>query len=156
MERDQEMSSLAEQRKATMLPELLGAVRGRRRRRVATRGAVVAGMALLLISYWPSMWGSVADDMQAGGDAASQLANAGDLGPSPAAEPFVCEVVRNIPGVVQRYRAVIPQRQDWFIGDEQLQDILRADGRPDGIMRIAGKVVVASGAVDPFPGLAED
>jgi hypothetical protein len=156
MERDLEMSSLAQKRKAALLPELLGAVRGRRRRRVATRVTVVAGMALLLISYWPAMVVPGIDSRQAGGDAALQVANTDGLGPSSSGEPFACEVVHDIPGVVQRYRSVIQDHQDWFVNDAELQSILRAAGRPAGIMRIAGKVTVARGALDPLPALGED
>lgn len=142
METNQEMSSLAQQRMATMLPELLGAVRGRRRRRVAIRVGVVAAMLCVLVGYWPGMGGQTMD-YDPGGGAATQVANGGT--------PFACEVVRNRPGVLERFRSATPQHQQWFVGDDELQDFLRTAERPNGIVRVSGKVFVASAALDPFP-----
>lgn len=141
MEPNQEMSSLARERMATMLPDLLGAVRSRRRKRVAVRASVVAALLALLVTFWPDS-----------GDFASVPPQAG----TPqviAGAPFSCEVVRDIPGVVARYRVATPEHKAWFVGDDELQDFLRTAERPEGIVRVSGKVVVASSALDPFPEL---
>lgn len=150
MERNQEMSSLAHQRMTTMLPELLGAVRGRRRRRVAARVAMVAAMLALLVSYWPGMGGQARDSKRPGSDHSSQMANVRDGGSS-SGMPFACEVVRDVPGIVERYRGTSSKHEQWFVGDDELQDFLRKADRPEGLVRVAGKVVVASAALDPFP-----
>jgi len=146
MERNQEMSSFARQRMATMLPDLLGAVRSRRRRRVAARATVATTVAAALLAVLVTLWPK-------GGDRGAV--------PSPngpqhhiAAVPFTCEVVRDIPGVVARYRVATPKHKDWFVGDAELQNFLRNAERPDGIVRVSGKVVVASSALDPFPEVA--
>ena len=147
MERNQEMSSLARQRMASMLPDMLGAVRWRRRRRHIVRGTVLAVAAVLLVGYWPN-----------GGTAPDVIAPVaiGPLGPQQAGSSVVCEVVRDIPGVVDRYRATGAKHLEWFVSDDELQDFLRDANRPNGIVRVSGKVLVTEAALDPFPVLAEE
>ena len=141
MERNQQMSSQARQRMAAMLPEMLGAVRWRRRRRYLARGTVLAAAAVLLLVYWPS--------------GASFLPSAPvPIGPQAGASASpVCQIVHDVPGVVDRYRATSSQHAEWYVGDEELQEFLRAADRPSGIVRIYGKVMVTEAALDPFPQL---
>lgn len=146
MERNQEMSSRARERMATMLPELLGAVRSRRRRRVAVRTGAVAALVALLITMWPAD-GGIGSGIGSGlpGDPSHQQVA--------AARPFKCEVVHDVEGVLERFAGATPNHKKWFVGDDELQEFLRGADRPQGIVRISGKVVVSSDALDPFPEL---
>lgn len=149
MERNQQMSSLARQRMAGMLPGMLGAVRWRRRRRHIVRGSVLAVAAVLLVSYWqdrgavvtPIASVPVAPDASASQQTASSM---------------VCEVVRDVPGVVDRYRVVGNKHVAWYASDAQLQDFLRDADRPSGIVRVSGRVIVTEAALDPFPLMADE
>lgn len=155
MERKQELSAQAQRRMATMLPELLGAVRGRRRRRIATRVAAAAAVVLLLVGYWP--FGDVATTTtRANPGGAAQVADAGEQQPPADKGSPVCEVVRDIPGVVARYRVAVAVNPDWFVDDGELHRLLVAAGRPAGLVRVAGKVTFSSEATDPLGAFGED
>ena len=54
MKFDQELSPMARERMTDMLPNLLGKIRWRRRRRYAVRSGVVVAMLALLVAYWPA------------------------------------------------------------------------------------------------------
>lgn len=140
-EPDRSLSPVAAARMAAMLPDLLSAVRWRRRRRVALRAGVAVTLltaALFAASRW---WAP----------------SAAAPGPAPAAgdsrplRDAAIAIVQTDPDVVARYRAVADVPSEWFIDDDELQRWLRQDRRPDGLVRIAGRVTVASAAVDPFP-----
>ena len=77
----------------------------------------------------------------------------GPVGPSPRA---ICQTVHNDPAVLGRYRVESTVREEWFVDDDGLQEFLRQGERPAGIVRIRGKVLVAKGALDPFPELGLD
>lgn len=154
MEPDQELSSLARERMAAMLPDLLGAVRGRRRRRQALRASVVAFVVAGLWSLWLGLW-------PASGDAVVPTPNAPRVATLPTpnrtgAAKFACELVHDLPDVVARLSRTAAVRADCYISDADLQAFLRDAQRPQGLVRIAGKVIVASAAVDPFPVMAAE
>ncbi|MFT7537635.1 MAG: hypothetical protein ACI85K_003596 [Hyphomicrobiaceae bacterium] len=154
MERNQQMSSLARQRMAGMLPGMLGAVRWRRRRRHIVRGSVLAIAAVLLVSYWP---GSYWQDRGAVVTPIASVPVAPDASTSQqAASSMVCEVVRDVPGVVDRYRVTGNKHVAWYASDAQLQDFLRDADRPSGIVRVSGRVIVTKAALDPFPLMADE
>lgn len=154
MESNQEMSSLARQRMAGMLPGMLGAVRWRRRRRHIVRGSVLAVVTVLLVSFWPrSFW---KDNGAALTPIASVPVAPGASASQQAASSMVCEVVRDIPGVVDRYRVAGNKHVEWYANDDQLQDFLRDADRPNGIVRVSGKVIVTEAALDPFPVMADE
>lgn len=116
------------------LPVLLQALRGRRRRRAAARGglvafgiAAIAAVVLARGTPWPKGGGSA----------------------DPAA-PF-CVVVRDDPAIVSRCTVPNGERAEWFVDDDTLRALLQAADRPDGLVRVADRVFVAAAAVDPFP-----
>lgn len=166
MERNQEMSPLARQRMAAMLPEMLGAVRWRRRRRHIVNGSVLAVAAVLLIGYWPTddrslspvgpmVSGPMVSGPMVGGPGAGAAQQSGDQ-QSGARTTVVCEVFGDLPGVVDRYRATGGSYTEWFVGDEELQSFLREAQRPHGIVRVSGKVTVTAAALDPFPVMSDE
>lgn len=137
-EPDRSLSPVAAARMAAMLPGLLSAVRRRRRRRVAARALVAATLcaaALFATSrWWP---GSV------GG--------ARPRSSEPLAPRDAIAVVRTDPDVVARYLVRVAVPSEWYIDDDELQRWLREDRRPDGLVRVAGRVTVVTAAVDPIP-----
>jgi hypothetical protein len=132
-----DLSLAAESRMRAMLPELLGAVRWRRRRRYAVRAGGVAAVVAFAVVLWPR-----GDGAQRGGR---------NTPVDPAPRVAICEVVRTDPRVAQwRVASAVPA--EWYLDDDGLQAMLREGQRPDGIVRVRDKVLVASAAVDPFPG----
>ena len=141
MERERELSPLAQARMAEMLPSLVGAVRWRRRRRHAVRVGAAAALLALLVATWPD-----------GAAAPGPVGPSGPSGPSGhASQPLVLEVVRDDPSVLDRYRVADTVRQEWFVGDDELQQFLREGARPAGIVRVGARVMVVSSAIDPLP-----
>jgi hypothetical protein len=59
--------------------------------------------------------------------------------------------VHDDPRILERCR--VPTRSDpaWVLGDDELQALLRADGRAAGLTRIGNQVLVAAASIDPLP-----
>lgn len=137
MAAEHELSALAAQRRDALLPDLLDSLRGRmrraRRRRLAVATATLASLTLLL--SWPS----------------SRPA-------SPSSVPFAAAgswtECRDDAGVAARCTVATVVRADWFVGDDDLQALLRRGDRPAGLVRAGDRVLVAAAAVDPWPGEA--
>jgi len=134
MHSEREMSPLAQTRMAEMLPQLVGAVRWRRRRRRALQVGAVAAALWLAFTLWPDR-----------GDPVRQIV------PGPPSRTSICEVVRDVPDVLAKYRYQPVARAEWFIGDEELQQFLSEGERPSGIVRVGSRVTVVRSAIDPFP-----
>ena len=135
------LSATARARKREMLPGLLSALRRRRRRQKVRATAFLAAAAL--VAAVAVRWAWLVEG-------ARQPALRPPRAPA-AAAPFVCEVVHDDPAVLQRYRVTVSPRDDWLAGDDELQAFLRASARPDGLVRIAGRVTVVPAAVDRLP-----
>jgi hypothetical protein len=118
-------------RKESMLRGLQGAVIRRRRTRTAFKAGALAAITIA----------AVAVALRMGGDAPRGPEIA--VPPPPAAVPSPREdrrpagaprvaVIRDDPGILERAR----------IGDDELVALLRASGRPAGIIRTPGRVIV--------------
>ena len=130
-----EPESVVAQRMAALLPELLQTLR-LRARRARRRRLAVAG----LIAAAPACW------------LAWLLAGPGAAVPAtPAAEP-AWTVVRDDPDVLARCTVATVVRPAWFVGDDELQDLLGAAAKPAGLVRAGDRVFVAAAAIDPWPG----
>lgn len=136
---ERRLSEVARARLHADLPGLLGSMRQRRRRRRAARATVLAlglGGALLL---WPRRADEVAPPVAP---------------PPPILVRPGWTMVADDPQVVARLRVATVVRPEWFVDDGQLQALLRAADRPDGLVRARGQVLVSAAAVDPFPTLS--
>ena len=128
---------LAARRMHGLLPELLALVRARRRRRHARRAAA---MALVL----------------AAPIAAYALRPGGPAAPHPAAMPIAAPytIVATDATVVVRCVVATVDRAEWYVDDAELQQLLRANDRDAGLLRIGDRVLVSKAAIDPWPVLA--
>lgn len=128
------LSPRARQRMAALLPDLLGAVRARRRRRHVRRAAVALMAAALPLFAWQF---------------ATATAPRRDP-PEVAAAPS-WRVVHDDPTVLTRCAVGTRERAEWFVDDDGLQAALRAAERPMGLVRTRGQVLVSAMAIDPWP-----
>lgn len=138
MAADSSSVSLVQARKAELLPAMLREVRGRRRRRRLVRAASTCGVCLVVatLAWWLFP--------------ARSVATPADAAP-PGRSAFVCEVVGNRPGVLERFGVGQPAiERDWRIDDGELLEWLRHDQRPGGLVRVGGRVLVLAEAVDPL------
>lgn len=130
-----QLSAIARRRMSAMLPELLSAVRARRRRRHVRRAATVALLVGAPIALW---WGSAS--------APPATPRNGDVA---AAPPAV--IVDTDPAIVARCTVATVERSEWYVDDAGLQELLRADERDAGLVRIGERVLVSASAIDPWP-----
>ena len=63
---------------------------------------------------------------------------------------MLATLVRDDPAAVVRHAVVTQPRAAWFVDDQGLQELLRTDGRADGLVRIDGRVLVRAAAIDPY------
>ena len=128
------LSAAASRRMREALPGLLGAVRWRRRRRVAVRAAALS----LLVAVWSwSPWsGEPSED---------------GVAPGPVASAPRWVVIADDPSVLARCEVASRIDPAWFVDDAGLQNLLRLDARPDGLVRAGARVMVAAAAVDAWP-----
>lgn len=130
-----QLSPLAQQRMHALLPDLLGAVRARRRRRHVRRAALVVLVLFAPIAAW---WANAVEPSTPREDAV-------------AAAP-VAEIVESDPTVLARCEVATTVRAEWFVDDDGLQELLRADERDAGLVRVGDRVFVSPSAIDPLPG----
>lgn len=126
------LSDAARQRMRLLLPGLLAAVRARRWQRRAARFAVAAGAAALAVAL---LWRSRRAEPPRVGEALPVAATS-------------WQIVTSAPDVLARCAVPTTRHAEWFIDDQELQDLLAADGRPAGLVRIAGRVEVSAAAID--------
>ncbi|MCA8952310.1 MAG: hypothetical protein KDE27_22555 [Planctomycetes bacterium] len=132
------------QRRSAMLPELLRAVRGRRRRRQVRRlGLAAAALALAALGLH-----RVFGDRGPGRGIATPVADGND--PEVAATP-VWTTFGNDPAALARCVVTPAARPEWYVDDDGLNDLLRAAKGRGGIVRAAGRVFVNAAAIDPWP-----
>lgn len=138
---DRSLGAEARRRMDVALPHLLRALRWRRRRRHLRR----AGVAVVLLAS------AVFAFRQPSTGAPSPSPPPPPREPVAAAESW--SLVGNDPAVVNRCAVATVVRREWFVDDAGLQQMLRDDARPAGLVRAQGQVLVSAAAVDPFPAL---
>ena len=127
------LSPMAMQRQQAMLPLLLTAVRHRRQRRRAVRAAaLVVAVALVVAFLWPP----------------TETMPRGDDGPIAQAPGWTS--IHDDPTVLSRCEVTPVVAAEWFVDDASLQALLRAEGRPAGVVRVGGAVRVSAAAIDPW------
>lgn len=135
MAAEHELSAAAAQRMETLLPALLDTLRARVRRARRRRAAVAAALLVLpalLLTLWRR------------DPAVPSIAPV-------AAAPGWTEV-RDDPGVRARCEVATVVRSAWFVGDDEVQELLRAASKPAGLVRSGDRVFVSAAALDPWPG----
>ncbi len=139
LEHEMVLSAAALRRRREALPELLGAVRWRRRRRRAVR----AGLCLVLTLVASSPWWSQATGWRQANGSGDEVAVAN----APSWTVFTDDA-----SVLARCEVPTHVDPSWFVDDDELQRLLRDDHRPDGLVRTGPRVLVAAAAIDPWPG----
>lgn len=159
MEAELGMSVAAERCRDARLPELLLALRrrGRRRRRRRAFVAVVLSVALTVAvgrAFGPGLGRS-----PKALPSPPPIAHSEPRRPSvPAAQVVVvtgsattrATIVRDDPGVLARRAVATQAHAAWFVDDAGLQALLREDGRAEGLVRLAERVLVRADVVDPY------
>lgn len=150
MQPEPNLSAAACERKAAMLPGLLGELRARRRRRVVLRTVAAGGALAAVLVLWSLLGRADGATDTTGGEPRGPFAGAGaDAGG--ARTVSVCEVVHDRPDVLQRYAVSRAVPGEWFVDDDGLQQLLRDGARPSGLIRVGGRVLVGDGTLDAFP-----
>jgi len=132
---EHELSARALQRRDSLLPELLGAVRARRARAKVRRAAVVV-VACVVCAI--ATWRLAAPHAPAG--------RAPDTHTAP-----LWTTLHDDPTILARREVPTRERPEWQLSDDGLRRELRAAERPDGLVRVKDRVLVSAAAVDPWP-----
>lgn len=137
MDAEHGMSAGAASRMQAMLPSMLEALRGRvrraQRRRAAVACAALVASILLVVWLRPP----------------AQPSPAPVPGPVAAASGWV--QLHDDPQVLARCELATVARASWWVGDDELQTLLREADRPPGLVRVGERVFVGVGAIDPWP-----
>ncbi len=146
------LSAAAQRCRDARLPELLRAVRRRGERRRRRRALVALAGALLVLAaaalWWPSAPGSPPAAPTRSPFAPTGAANHAVV--VAGSKTVMATFVRDDPAVVSRHAVATQSRAAWFVDDSELQALLRADGRTDGLVRFDGRVHVRASAIDPY------
>ena len=122
-------------RREALRTALEGAVVARRRRRTAARFATAA-IAVAVLALW--IRADFAGSAPAGESGAVARADGLRL------RNAVLEVVRNDPRVIARATVREPLAADTWIDDDELLRLLRAAGRPTGLVRSGDRVILTA------------
>lgn len=132
----EQLSAQGLARRGAMLEELDGVMRRRTARRGALKGGVVAvlmvGAGVLVWGRGPVRHGVTAIVVQR---------------PAEGPRRALIEVVRTDAGICARLAAGGGIPRVTLIGDEELQSMLASMGRPTGLVKTAGRTVLASDVV---------
>lgn len=157
------LSAAGEARRAEILRAAHGALRGRRRRRAAARAVAVAApvVAVVAAAAWLSLGragggGGTAAPEVAGGAAVETPVNTAGAGTVPevpatfivrvpTARPARIVEVPTITGLADRLGDAGSARAPIdYLTDDELLEALRAMGRPTGLIRTQGRVVLTA------------
>lgn len=159
MEAELGLSVAAQRCRDARLPELLLVVRRRGRRRRRRRAFVAAGLLVLLAVVVGRAFGAGAGRSPALSPSPPAIAHGEPRRPNVAAAQVVvvpgsatatATFVRDDPGVLARHVVATQEQAAWFVDDAGLQALLREDGRAEGLVRLAERVLVRADVVDPY------
>lgn len=146
------LSAAAQRCRDARLPELLRAVRRRGERRRRRRALVALAGALLVLAAaavsWPHAPGSSPAAPTRTPFAPTSAASHAVV--VAGSRTVMATFVRNDPAAVSRHAVATQSRAAWFVDDAELQALLRADGRADGLVRFDGRVLVRAAAIDSY------
>ncbi|MBL8737304.1 MAG: hypothetical protein JNL12_12810 [Planctomycetes bacterium] len=162
MEAEHGLSVAAQRSRDARLPGLLLAVRRRGRRRRRRRAFVAAVLLVLLavvvgrafgpgVASSPDAWPS--PPAFAHGEPRRPNVAAAQVVVVPGSATATATFVRDDPGVLARHAVATQERGAWFVDDAGLQALLREDGRAEGLVRLAERVLVRADVVDPYGGV---
>ena len=138
MAMEAELSACAVRCRDERLPGLLAAVRRRRSGRRRARLALAAvGLAACLGAL---LWSPPTARLQSPDLALAPAA------PAPAAD----RIVGDDPTVLARCAVPAVERQDWYLDDQGLQQLLQQAGCDSGLIRAGGRLLAVA-AVDALP-----
>ncbi|MCU0867098.1 MAG: hypothetical protein MUC36_25220 [Planctomycetes bacterium] len=133
-----ELSARAVRCRDERLPALLAAVR---RRRIGRRSARVAlGATCLAACVGAFLCTPMASRQEFSGPALAPVA----VAPAPS------RIVRDDPTVLARCAVPAVEREDWYLDDQGLQQLLQQAGCDSGLIRAGGRLLAVA-AVDALP-----
>jgi hypothetical protein len=140
MAMEAELSAGAVRCRDERLPALLAAVRRRRsvrrRARVALAAACVVACVVAFLSLPPA--------------ARQQRPALARAEGAVAAATAVARIVRDDPTVLARCAVPAVEREDWYLDDQGLQQLLQQAGCESGLIRAGGRLLAVA-AVDALP-----
>lgn len=159
MEAELGLSVAAQRCRDARLPELLHAVRRRGRRRRRRRAFVAVVLLLVMTVAVGRAFGPGGGRSPNALPSPPPIAQGEPRRPNVAAAQVVvvtgsaitsATVVRDDPGVLARHAVATQPSAAWFVDDAGLQALLREDGRAEGLVRLAERVLVRADVVDPY------
>lgn len=131
------LSSEGMARRRTMGQALKGAVISRRRRRRAAQAGAVLALAATVLWIWLPMTSPRSHEL---------------LPSSSSYEHLVLVIVQDQPGIMERFAfepTVVPA--ETWIDDAELIELLRAAGKPSGVLRTEGRFMLTNPMVAEEP-----
>jgi hypothetical protein len=131
-----------------------------RRRRTLRAGAAGASALLLILAAFRAFPArpqtappapQVADNGPQVIDGPLPLVHSTSAESPPALTRLTVEHLGDDPGVLNRLRAAAPPSQTLPIDDDELLELLAQSGRPDGLIRLRGRVMLSSHLHGPAP-----
>lgn len=146
------LSAAAQHCRDARLPELLRAVRRRGERRRRRRALVALSGAALVLAVVAASWpcAPVPSPVGPSRTPSERSAAASHAVVVTDSRTTLSSFVRDDPAAVSRHAVATQARADWFVDDSELQQLLRADGRADGLVRLDGRVLVRAAVIDPY------
>jgi hypothetical protein len=144
MSQIERLTAAGEVRRDEILRAAQWALRWRRRRRTASKVALIAGCVAVATASISGVWRASnahsGREIARSGEGSERVSSPGT---TPTKHAFL--LVRTDPEIVERVLVhTHPIRPDQLVDDDQLEALLREAGRPEGIVRVRGRAVLAS------------
>lgn len=150
------LSARGEARRGEILGLLYTAQRSRRRRRMAARGVLAVAPMVLVAGLVMLMRAGPAAPSKAGPVAIAPPAPAPVVPVAPESEtpdaaPSRIQMVQTSPTLDRWLVSTPPPRPEVFIDDDQLLALMAEAGRPTGLIRTRGRVILTAGDFESRP-----